>query len=822
MKRVLRAALAAIVGILLGVNFVFAAVIVQQTDKSEIRTMSTTATAGVHQMIGTGLSSTLGSVTFWGDYTSGSGVMSFFLKSCASPDPETCIGSAATIIADVQQTMPFNTPGYITFDLRSYGVTFDPTKYYLMDIGFNPSSDIYGTTRMPASGLGLTCRIAFVYGPCESLGSLYFIVDTTATPTVTTLPFFDDFNRPDGAVGNGWSNTTGNVSGNLVIRSLALSTPGPNGRAGIYRPIDLAAPVTMSATLTQANGAGGLLNRYESGFLLGTNGNLSSGYEVLFSRSDQTFASSSVLLELNGSVIDSRASTFQFGAAITPTVTFNPIDGSIKGSVAGDGNTFNFDFGPHTVPIPGPNIGIDLEFPDPSISLNPTIDNLSLSAQPTTLGEQAAALAKTLLGAAYGYGGKGYDYKVNSYVAAPGIFGGYRYYVFDCETEANLGLILAKGVDCSGLVMWSYNTAFGATTQFTNHNPITYPTANGQYLNNATTEVSDEVALKAGDLLFFNYEHGIDPLTGKPKAADHVAMYVGGDDVLEAYTCNPKYPTGNSVIRSSKSTRATHDPITGQVLPKCADNPKVSCFVDFRRVDAPVVKLTIATRSPVSLAVTDPDGFAINADTLTFTNREVLRETADVLYYIEDTNSDDTVISPVLKTGAYLIKVFPKPGTHSTDNYSLVVEAAGKTITLAQNVLVQNIPSEGYGVASTGSDIAAFIPVAIDIKPGGTPNSINSTSHGKIPVAILSTATFNAPGRIAPASLTFGRSGNESSLLFCNQVPEDVNGDGLPDLVCHFDTTKTGFRTGDTQGIIKGQTLEGIPVIGTDSVRIVH
>ena len=75
--------------------------------------------------------------------------------------------------------------------------------------------------------------------------------------------------------------------------------------------------------------------------------------------------------------------------------------------------------------------------------------------------------------------------------------------------------------------------------------------------------------------------------------------------------------------------------------------------------------------------------------------------------------------------------------------------------------------------------------------------------------------------RVNTTSLTFGRTGDESSLAFCNSNGEDVNRDGLLDLVCHFDTQAAAFRPGDTQGILKGQTVEGTAVMGTDSVLIV-
>ncbi|MBI4610765.1 MAG: cadherin-like domain-containing protein, partial [Candidatus Rokubacteria bacterium] len=117
--------------------------------------------------------------------------------------------------------------------------------------------------------------------------------------------------------------------------------------------------------------------------------------------------------------------------------------------------------------------------------------------------------------------------------------------------------------------------------------------------------------------------------------------------------------------------------------------------------------------------------------------------------------------------------------------------------------------------------VRTLIPVTIDIKPGSFPNSINPRSRGKIPVAILSTAEFNAPAQVDRSSLSFGPTGDERSLAFCNTSAEDVNGDRRLDLVCHFDTQTAAFKAGDTQGILKGRTAEGTRIRGTDSVRIV-
>jgi hypothetical protein len=114
-----------------------------------------------------------------------------------------------------------------------------------------------------------------------------------------------------------------------------------------------------------------------------------------------------------------------------------------------------------------------------------------------------------------------------------------------------------------------------------------------------------------------------------------------------------------------------------------------------------------------------------------------------------------------------------------------------------------------------------LVAVTIDIKPGDFPNSINPRSKRKIPVAILSSPTFDAPAHVHQGSLTFGQTGDEPSLDFCTSGPDDVNGNGWPDLLCHFHTPTAAIQAGDTEGVLKGQTLAAIPFSGSDSVRIV-
>lgn len=111
--------------------------------------------------------------------------------------------------------------------------------------------------------------------------------------------------------------------------------------------------------------------------------------------------------------------------------------------------------------------------------------------------------------------------------------------------------------------------------------------------------------------------------------------------------------------------------------------------------------------------------------------------------------------------------------------------------------------------------------VNINIRPGEHNNNIDPKSDGKVTVAILSSANFSAPGQVDMTSLTFGHTGDEKSLAFCNTHREDADHDGYPDLVCLFYTDKTNFQKGDTIGTLKGKLLDGTPFEGTDSVHIV-
>lgn len=111
----------------------------------------------------------------------------------------------------------------------------------------------------------------------------------------------------------------------------------------------------------------------------------------------------------------------------------------------------------------------------------------------------------------------------------------------------------------------------------------------------------------------------------------------------------------------------------------------------------------------------------------------------------------------------------------------------------------------------------------IDIRPGKPANRINPNSMGKLKVAILSTRTFDATKAVAQASISFGRTGSENSLVNCSKKFKDVNGDGRPDLICRFSLHHAGFQAGNIVGVLRfnDNSEQGIPYEGRDMITTV-
>jgi PKD repeat protein len=105
--------------------------------------------------------------------------------------------------------------------------------------------------------------------------------------------------------------------------------------------------------------------------------------------------------------------------------------------------------------------------------------------------------------------------------------------------------------------------------------------------------------------------------------------------------------------------------------------------------------ISISVLSPVDISVTDPSGLTITKESSQIIDAAYVETDLD-----EDNDIDDVVIIPEPKLGDYLILVIPEPNALPADTYSLEAIINGQTMVLAQDVQIQNIPSEPYIIES--------------------------------------------------------------------------------------------------------------------------
>jgi hypothetical protein len=207
----------------------------------------------------------------------------------------------------------------------------------------------------------------------------------------------------------------------------------------------------------------------------------------------------------------------------------------------------------------------------------------------------------------------------------------------------------------------------------------------------------------------------------------------------------------------------------------------------------------------------------------------------EITYHVETTTPVTTIgISPdkVFFSRSRQRQLFVK-GTF-TDGKSWSITKSRETTYVSSNPEVATVTADGL-VKAVGEGTAtisvtykgksATVPVKvefqrqsikIDIRPGDPNNRINLDSQGVVPVAILTTNTFDA-ARVDPLSVRFGP--NEAAAEGGRGHFEDVDGDGFSDMVLHFRQPETGIACHQTLATLTGSTIDGVLIKGTDFIR---
>lgn len=210
------------------------------------------------------------------------------------------------------------------------------------------------------------------------------------------------------------------------------------------------------------------------------------------------------------------------------------------------------------------------------------------------------------------------------------------------------------------------------------------------------------------------------------------------------------------------------------------------------------------TDEPADLVVTEGDSISYKYD---ITNTGEVGDPA-LAYTLSDSDFADPIGSGELGPGETVTYTATGTAVLGEHENTATVDASYELITLSAEDVAYY-----YGIISPET-------MTIDIKPGSDPNSINLRSKGVVPVVLLSTAEFDAT-TILGGDVYF------AGAIAIRLNIEDVDGDGIDDVICHFRTQELDLDENSTDGgveigsydLIVGDIV--LSYIGNDTVNIV-
>jgi hypothetical protein len=121
-------------------------------------------------------------------------------------------------------------------------------------------------------------------------------------------------------------------------------------------------------------------------------------------------------------------------------------------------------------------------------------------------------------------------------------------------------------------------------------------------------------------------------------------------------------------------------------------------------------------------------------------------------------------------------------------------------------------PNRSYGVGNRVTN--PVLELSIDVQPHSADNRIVLRSNGKLRVAILGSADFDAL-QVDPTSARLGPGDATAQ----DYEVRDFNRDGYQDMGLIFRIQSVGLSCSDSQVTLTGETLSGVLITGADFVR---
>lgn len=265
--------------------------------------------------------------------------------------------------------------------------------------------------------------------------------------------------------------------------------------------------------------------------------------------------------------------------------------------------------------------------------------------------------------------------------------------------------------------------------------------------------------------------------------------------------------TGRLIINDP----ARPDPIIGKYtyLDEHYEPVMNSSMVVYEKTYSDFRYLQLVTTAPDSLTITDENGNALSNLETSFdafygdaTSEEGSTVSSEGVYFYTIKQPDD---------GNFKVTASAPFAIYSSDAEGKLTKLEVDPLGEEKEYLVPYI-EETAGEQISIEEIVEERPQAIDIRPWTDYNWISRSGLLPVPVAILSTNSFDAM-TINESSIRFGVSGTEKSLVFCLHTGIDVNDDNKLDKLCFFNQHKLKAKKDTTQMTLTADNFSASDIV---------